>query len=148
MQNVWLLWLTTNQWLKKVTEDTYTMVNNRTGEAVPVDMFIEMIPKAYWERAYAKVLAEYIGVTGTATSTILAWLISNKDSNNRIIGTFAVIAKECNTTVPTVSTLFQKLYKKDLLKKVHNGVYMLSPSLLRHGNQNKGAVLFRQWEEN
>jgi len=126
-------------------EDTYTMVNDRTGEIMPVDMFIEKIPKAYWERSYAKLLAEYIGVAGTATNTVLAWLIKNKDSNNRIIGTFAFIAKECDTTVPTVSTLFQKLYKKNLLKKVHNGVYMLSPSLLRHGNQNKGAILFKRW---
>jgi len=128
-----------------IDEDTYTMVNDRTGEIMPVDMFIEKIPKAYWERSYAKLLAEYIGVAGTATNTVLAWLIKNKDSNNRIIGTFAFIAKECDTTVPTVSTLFQKLYKKNLLKKVHNGVYMLSPSLLRHGNQNKGAILFKRW---
>jgi len=128
-------------------EDTYTMINDRTGEVVPVDMFIEKIPKAYWERSYAKVLAEYIGVAGTATNTVLAWLIKNKDANNRIIGTFALIAKECNTTVPTVSTLFQKLYKRNLLKKVHNGVYMLSPSLLRHGSSNKGAVLFKQWDD-
>jgi hypothetical protein len=126
-------------------DDTYTMVNDRTGEIVPVDMFIEKIPKQYWERAYAKVLAEYIGVAGTATNTVLAWLIKNKDSNNRIIGTFAIIAKECKTTVPTVSTLFQKLYKKEFLKKVHNGVYMLSPSLLRHGSQTKGAILFKKW---
>lgn len=128
-------------------EDTYTMINDRTGEAVPVDMFIEKIPKDYWERAYAKVLAEYIGVAGTATNTVLAWLVTNKDSNNRIVGTFALIAKECSTTVPTVSTLFQKLYKRKLLKKVQNGVYMLSPSLLRHGNQNKGAVLFKKWDD-
>lgn len=130
-----------------MTEDTYTMINDRTGEAVPVDMFIERIPKEYWERAYAKVLAEYIGVAGTATNNVLAWLISNKDANNRIVGTFSLIAEECDTTVPTVSTLFQKLYKKELLKKVRNGVYMLSPSLLRHGNQNKGAIMFKQWGE-
>lgn len=128
-------------------EDTYTMINDRTGEIVPVDMFVEKIPRQYWERAYAKVLAEYIGVAGTATNNVLAWLIRNKDSNNRIVGTLALIAEECGTTVPTVSTLFQKLYKKEFLKKVRNGVYMLSPTLLRHGNQNKGAVLFKKWDD-
>jgi hypothetical protein len=128
-------------------EDTYSIINDRTGEIIPVDMFVERIPKMYWERSYARVLAEYIGVAGTATNKVLAWLIKNKDSNNRIIGTFAIIAKECGTTVPTVSTLFQKLYKRELLKKVHNGVYMLSPNLLRHGGQNKGAVLFKKWDD-
>ena len=47
-------------------EDTYSIINDRTGEVVPVDMFIERIPKAYWERSYARVLAEYIGVAGNA----------------------------------------------------------------------------------
>ena len=126
-------------------EDTYTMVNDRTGEVVPVDMFIEKVAKGYWEKAYAKTLAEYIGVAGTATNTVLAWLLKNKDSNNRIVGTIAIIAKECGTTNPTVSNLFQKLYKKCLLKKIHNGVYMLSPAMLRNGNQTKGVILFKQW---
>lgn len=123
----------------------YIMVNKVTGETVDADIFMEQIPKEYWEKAYAKVLAEYIGVAGTATNNVLAWLIKNKDSNNRIIGTFSQIAVECNTTVPTVSTLFQKLYKQELLKKVQNGIYMLSPNLLRHGNSTKGAILFKKW---
>ncbi len=126
-------------------KDEYIMVNTRTGEKLSVDIFVEQISKEYWERAYARVLAEYIGVTGTATNKVLAWLIKNKDSNNRIIGTFAIIAEECGTTVPTVSTLFQKLYKREFLKKAQNGIYMLSPSLLRHGSQTKGAVLFKNW---
>lgn len=128
-------------------EDTYTVINDRTGEIVPVNMLIERVPKEYWERSYARLLAEYIGAGGNITSNVLAWLIKNKDSNNRIVGTFAFIAKECSTSVPTVSTLFQKLYKKGMLKKVRNGVYMLSPSLLRHGGANKGAILFKKWDD-
>ena len=126
-------------------EDKYMMVNTRTGEMLSVDIFIEKIPHGYWEKAYAKVLAEYIGAAGTATNRVLAWLIKNKDSNNRIIGTFSHIAKECDATVPTVSALFQKLYAKEMLKKVQNGIYMMSPKLLRHGSNTKGAVLFKKW---
>lgn len=123
----------------------YSIIDRNTGEEMPVDIFVEQISKEYWERAYAKVLAEYIGVAGTATNNVLAWLIKNKDSNNQIIGTFSRIAEECNTTVPTVSTLFQKLYKREFLRKVQNGIYMLSPSLLRHGSSTKGAILFKRW---
>ena len=126
-------------------DDRYMMIDTKTGEMLSVDIFIEQIPVGYWERAYAKILADYIGVAGTATNTVLAWLIKNKDSNNRIIGTFAHIAKECDTTIPTVSNLFQKLYKKEFLRKVQNGIYMLSPRLLRHGSQTKGAILFKKW---
>jgi hypothetical protein len=126
-------------------DDEYIIINKRTGEVQSVDIFIEQIPTGYWERAYARVLAEYIGVAGTATNNVLSWLIKNKDSNNQIIGTFARIAKECDTTVPTVSALFQKLYKREFLKKVQNGIYMLSPTLLRHGSATKGAILFKKW---
>ena len=124
----------------------YVITDLNTNLSVPVDIFIERVDSGYWERAYANILAEYIGVAGTATNKILAWLIKNKDSNNRIIGTIAGIAEECGTTTPTVSNLFQKLYKKEFLRKVQNGIYMLSPSLLRHGNNTKGAVLFKKWE--
>jgi len=127
------------------SDENFIIVNKSTGEAIPVDIFIEQIPDDYWEKAYAKMLAEYIGVTGTATNKVLAWLITNKDSNNMVIGTLSKIAKECDTTVPTVSTLFQNLYKREFLKKVQNGVYMLSPSILRHGNATKGAILFKKW---
>ena len=129
----------------KPDNDNYVIMNKTTGEMVNVDIFIEQIPKEYWERAYAKVLAEYIGVAGTATNKVLAWLIKNKDSNIQIIGTFSRIAEECGTTVPTVSALFQKLYKREFLKKIQNGIYMLSPSLLRHGSQTKGAIMFKKW---
>jgi hypothetical protein len=126
-------------------DNQYIFINKTTGETVDVDIFMEQIPKEYWEKAYAKVLAEYIGVAGTATNNVLAWLIKNKDSNNRVIGTFSQISIECKTTVPTVSTLFQKLYKRELLKKVQNGIYMLSPNLLRHGSSTKGAIMFKKW---
>ncbi len=72
----------------------YVLLDLETNQQIPVDIFLDRVKGNYWERAYAKVLADYIGVAGTATNNVLAWLIRNKDSNNRIIGTIAHIAKE------------------------------------------------------
>ena len=127
--------------------DRYMVVERETGDVIPVDVFLEAVPPGYWEKAYAKTLAEYIGVVGNASSTILAWVLTHKDSNNLIHGSFAEIAEECATTRATVNALFQKLYKKELLKKIRNGCYMVSPEILRHGSKTRGAMVLRLWRD-
>jgi len=127
--------------------DRYVVMERDTGNIVNVDVFLETVPSKYWEKAYAKVLAEYVGTAGNASANILAWVLKSKDANNLVHGSFSEIAELCGTTKPTVSGLFQKLYKKELLKKVRNGCYMVSPNILRHGSNTRGAMVLRLWQD-
>lgn len=132
--------------LQQFNPDTYEVTDVITGEVIPVNLFVEHCSKDYWEKAYARTLAEFIGVFGTGKISVLAYLIKERNEQNLILGTTRSIAKECNTHFSTVQSIFTLLQKKDYLKKVRNGCYFLSPKIIRHGNTVHGAMLLRIWD--
>ena len=78
---------------------------------------------------------------------ILAFIIKEKNVDNILLCTVRGLAKTINVSQGTVSGIFKLLIKKGFLKKVLNGQYMVSPSLLRHGSKTRGAMLLRLWNE-
>ena len=127
--------------------ETYAVICRITGEEVPVQIFIEKASKEYWERAYAKTLAEYINVSGSNPNKVLAYLIKNKNVDNYILNTVRGIADELKISKTHVSDVFKVLKDKGFLKKMRNGCYFLSPEILRHGSKTRGAMLLRLWDE-
>ena len=135
-----------------MNEDTsefgrYSIFDNQTSEILPIDPFVEHIAPGYWEKAYAKTIAEYIGIAGNSSAVVLGWIIQNKDTNNLVHGSFAEIAMACEVTKHPVSGVFQKLYKKQLIKKIRNGCYLVSPNVLRHGGKTRGIMILRLWND-
>jgi len=126
---------------------TYAVIDKITGEEVPIDIFIEKASKKYWEKAYAKTLAEYINVSGNNPSKVLAYLLKNKNVDNLVLNTVRGISNELCISTAHVTNTFKALKEKGLLKTVRNGCYFLSPELLRHGSKNRGAMLVRIWED-
>jgi Firmicute plasmid replication protein (RepL) len=127
--------------------ETYLVIDRISGEEIPMPVFIEACESGYWEKAYAKTLAEYIGAPGSAPCTILAFLVSEKNVNNLINGTISEIAKKTNASPKTVSNIFKILIDRNMLKKVRNGCYFFSPEIMRHGSKVRGAMLIRYWNE-
>ncbi len=125
--------------------DTYMVIDRVTGEEVPVQIFIKDASAGYWEKAYAKTLAEYIGITGSSYNKVLAYLIKEKTASNIINGTVRSISTELGIAPASTAKLFKILQDREFLKKVRNGCYMLSPALLRHGSNTRGAMMLRLW---
>lgn len=126
---------------------TYAVIDRITGEEVDVRLFVERVTKDKWERAFAKTLAEYIGIGGNASCKVLAYIISFHDSKNLVHGTHAEIAKELQISKKTVTTVFGILKERDMLKEIRSGCYFLSPKVLAYGNKVHGAMLMRIWGE-
>lgn len=126
---------------------TYEVTDKVTGDVVDIQLFIERVNKDKWEKAYAKTLAEYIGIGGGAASKVLAHLISARDSKNLILGTQAEISKELKISKKSVSTVFKVLRERDMLKEIRSGCYFLSPKVIAYGNRIHGAMLLRIWGE-
>ena len=126
---------------------TYIVLDKVTGEEVDIKLFIERVNKDKWEKTYAKTLAEYIGIGGTASCKVLAYLIQFRDSKNLILGTQEGIAKELQISKKTVTTVFGVLYERQMLKEVRSGCYFLSPNVISYGNRVHGAMLLRIWGE-
>lgn len=70
-------------------------------------------------------IEDYLMASESKSVKVLLWILKNRDKNNQIHTTLTEVAKECEVTRVTVNTVFQRLYKKGLMKKVHNGQYQL-----------------------
>jgi len=133
--------------MNRFNPDTYAVIDRITGEEIPIKLFIERVTKDKWEKAYAKTLAEYIGVAGDEAGKVLAYLIINRDSKNIIHGTYVELASEIGVSTRFLTTLFSKLRDKGLLKRVRNGSYFLNPDVICYGSKVHGAMLLRIWGE-
>lgn len=131
----------------KFDPEKYVVVDTLTGEELPMETLINKASSEYWEKAYSERIADYIELAGGSSTRVLAYLIREKDTKNLIIGTVRGIAEECKVSTKVVTKLFKTLQEDKFLKKVSNGVYMLSPYLLRHGSSIQGAMLLRIWEK-
>jgi hypothetical protein len=131
--------------LDRLNTATYMLIDRVTGEEIDIKIFIEKCSSDYWEKAYAKTLAEYIGITGSGYNKVLAFLLKEKNAENIIIGTVRGISEKLVISTATTTKLFGILRKKGFIKKVNNGCYMISPLLIRHGGQVRGAMMLRLW---
>jgi len=133
--------------MSRFNSDTYIVTDKITGEEVPMQLFVERVSKDKWQKAYAKTLADYIGVSGDASGKVLAYLIENKDSKNLILGTHRELADKIGVSTRFLTTMFSKLGSKDMLKKVRNGCYFLNPKVMCYGSKVHGSMLLRVWGE-
>ncbi len=72
---------------------TYMLIDRITGEEIDIKIFIERCNDDYWEKAYAKTIAEYIGLTGSGYNKVLSYLLKEKNVDNMIIGTVRSISQ-------------------------------------------------------
>jgi len=124
---------------------TYAVIDRITGEEVEIDIFIEKVKKGYWERAYASTLALYFGMSGSKSVDVLAYILSKKDHNNLFVYTWEEVQEDLGISKMTVAKVVKKAIAKGFIKKVRNGKYLISPTLLRHGSDIKGAMILKLW---
>jgi predicted transcriptional regulator len=88
-----------------------------------------------------KDMKEYLKISESKAIDVLLWLLENRDSQNRISTTLETVASDCKVTKVTVNRVFQRLYQKEFLVKVRNGLYQLQRVYLRDKERyifNKG----------
>jgi len=133
--------------MDRFNSSTYKLIDLVTGEEVPLQAFVERVTKDKWEKAYAKTLAEYIGMGGNEACKVLAYLIAERTSKNLILGTHKEVAEDAGVSARFVSKLYAVLMNRGMLKKVRNGCYFLNPEIICYGKKTHGAMLLRLWGE-
>jgi hypothetical protein len=122
--------------------DTYN-----DNKAIDVHILIEQVNKGRWQKAYAETIAEYIKCGGGKAVEFLAYIIENKDSTNHLLGSQIELSENSGVSLSIVSRTLVLLKKKNLIKQVRNGCYMVYPKLMANGNKIAGAVMLRHWGE-
>lgn len=125
----------------------YSVIDKRTGEEIDVSIFVEKVKIGGWQKAYVKCLAEYIKCAGGQSTIFLSYVIKNKDPHNMLYGTQREFAEKSGVSLPVISKTIKALEKKNLIKQVRSGAYMVSPELIRNGNDKVGVVLLRKWRD-
>lgn len=126
---------------------TYMVIDKVTGEEVDIAIFVEQASANGWEKAYAKVIADYINCAGDKSSSLLAWIIKERDRSNLIQGTQKEISDKSQVSLPVVKRVLKRLVDNGMIKKVRSGCYMVSPKMIRTGRNVTGAMLLRIWDE-
>ena len=74
--------------------------------------------------------AAFLDSTGSSSAKVLCHMLKVRDENNFIGGTVREFSKWAGVSCPLVSSTIKTLYSLDLLRRVRNGLYMLSPHLI------------------
>lgn len=125
---------------------TYIVIDRVTGEEVNMQIFIERVSENGWEKAFAKVVAEYIDCGGDRSSKFLAYLIKKKQRNNLINGTQKELSAESGVSIACVKNVVRRLMSNGLLKMVRSGTYMITPKMMRHGAKIQGVLMMKVWD--
>ena len=72
-----------------------------------------------------RAIEEYMKISESKGVVVLLWLLKNRDKRNVVTTTLDTVASECKVTKVTVNRIFQRLYKKEFLTKIRNGIYKL-----------------------
>jgi len=133
--------------LEKNHENRYTVYDNFLGKEVDIYVLIDRAKQSGWEKAYAGMICKYIDVIETTASKVLVYLIKERDSTNRIFGSQKEIAKKSGVSIATLNRVFVRLKAKGLMREVARSHYMLTPKMLRNGDNKKGAMMLQMWDE-
>ena len=70
-------------------------------------------------------IEEYLMTSDSKYIKVLLWLLRNRDKDNVVHTTLDLAAADCKVTKVTVNRVFQNLYEKGFMEKVHNGKYQM-----------------------
>ena len=76
----------------------------------------------------------------------MIYILQNvKPSNNLFIGTYKKIQKYTGISQPTIAKILTKLQDTGYIKKVQNGVWMISPEIMMKGKDGKRKNLMIEY---
>jgi hypothetical protein len=121
--------------------------SKKTGKEIKTLNLAKSRINVKWEKVVAKQLASVIGLSGNKSAQFIAYTISEKDSENRIFGTYKTLAKNSDVSHDSVKRIVPKLLSSGYLKELQAGVYMVDPKTIRPGERWRGSALIEIWDE-
>lgn len=126
-----------------------TLVDNDTGEKIEVDQITKRVygQKNFW-KVYLMDFLTMLGIIDSKQLDVFIFIAENTNpSDNRFIGTYRSISKDCGVAYSTTATIMKKLITNNFIKKVQNGVYQVSPNLMVKGNDHKRQMLLSYYDD-
>lgn len=112
-------------------------INSRTGHVEEFDVVNFTDADFNFEKIWMGHLLDALNCVGNKKVDLLSYMLKNRDSQNRIIGTQRSIAEEMNISSQTVNRTIKALEKANAIRKISSSVYQLNPDLIFKGGHNR-----------
>lgn len=125
------------------------LVDQDTGEVIEVD---QITKRALGQKQFWKIyLMDFLQVLGgfeyKQLDVLICILEHTEAANNTFIGTYRSLEKSVGVSYDTVRRTITLLQGKGFLKKVSNGVYQVSPTIMMKGSEHKKSLLLNYFND-
>jgi L-rhamnose mutarotase len=119
------------------------LTDNDTGEVISVTHTIRKVRcDQRFQKAHVADWVNLLSLLNNKQANILGYILYKTDfKNNFFTETCREIQTATGVSLPTVSSTMKNLQNMKFLKKIKNGVWMLSPKLLYMGDDQKYEYL-------
>lgn len=125
------------------------LVDQDTGEVIEVDQITKRAlgQKQFW-KIYLMDFLQVLGGFEYKQLDVLIYILEHTEAaNNTFIGTYRSLEKNVGVSYDTVAKTIKLLLGKGFMKKVSNGVYQVSPTIMMKGSEHKKSLLLNYFND-
>lgn len=125
------------------------LIDQDTGEVIEVDQITKRAlgQKQFW-KIYLMDFLQVLGGFEYKQLDVLIYILEHTETaNNTFIGTYRSLEKSVGVSYDTVRRTITLLQGKGFLKKVSNGVYQVSPTIMMKGSEHKKSLLLNYFND-
>lgn len=125
------------------------LVDQDTGEVIEVDQITKRAlgQKQFW-KIYLMDFLQVLGGFEYKQLDVLIYILEHTEAaNNTFIGTYRSLEKNVGVSYDTIRRTITLLQGKGFLKKVSNGVYQVSPTIMMKGSEHKKSLLLNYFND-
>lgn len=139
---------TSTKKLKKVSTAQY--INPQTHEIETMQVMDFTIDGDFnYDKIWLAHLLDTLELLGNKKIKVICWLLEKRDKvSNLVIASQRAMAEEMGISLPTITATLKELQKANVIVKVQDGVYRLSPDVIFKGkHETRMNVLYRYQAE-
>ena len=124
-------------------------IDEDTGERIEVDQITKRAlgQKQFW-KIYLMDFLQVLGGFEYKQLDVLIYILEHTEpANNTFIGTYRSLEKNVGVCYDTVRRTMLLLQEKGFMKKISNGVYQISPTIMMKGNEHKKSLLLNYYSD-
>ena len=125
------------------------LVDQDTGEVIEVDQITKRAlgQKQFW-KIYLMDFLQVLGGFEYKQLDVLIYILEHTEAaNNTFIGTYRSLEKSVGVSYDTLAKTIKLLLGKGFMKKVSNGVYQVSPTIMMKGKKKKKSLLLNYFND-
>ena len=135
--------ITTGKKVKYVGTEQY--INARTGELEEMQVTSIEDRDFNFSKVWMRNFISTLDIVGNQKTKLCFWIIDHLNRDNKLIGTYRVIADESGISLDTVRVTMKILLDADFMRKQQNGVYIVNPDIVFKGSRSGRMNVLNQY---